>query len=358
VLKYDKSKEKCLSKYNELYRKYSGSIIYIAVTDDSGEQNIGTGFHVGDGLFVTARHVVENKEIIEIATTANSVHISENDDENSKYTVEPRKLNICEGPFFHPDRNVDVAIFKVENHDLFMSSIQLSDLRKTLMKETDYILNNVLVLGYPPVPITIYPALISTKAEINSMISLRNSSYYHFIISSLARGGFSGGPVLDEEGILLGIVTESLVKNEVPSELGYMNILCTDAINSCINKYYKLDTETNGWAYDKAYFKRFCFIPTNIAELNPHRVISTIEIYDPDPDVVIELINIEPELIELVFSEINKKMKCDEVEEYGNSKNKLLVPRVNFTNEQIVNAVMFGVEVMKNYGYELLTDVE
>ncbi|MDU8502447.1 hypothetical protein RYB01_25135 [Pseudomonas syringae] len=51
------------------YRKYCGAVAYIAVLDDSENEGIGSAFHVGEGIFVTAKHVVKGKKIKEIATT-------------------------------------------------------------------------------------------------------------------------------------------------------------------------------------------------------------------------------------------------------------------------------------------------
>ena len=56
--------------FKKLYIESSSAIAFIAVIDDKTEkEGIGTAFHVGEGIFVTARHVVEGKEIKEIATT-------------------------------------------------------------------------------------------------------------------------------------------------------------------------------------------------------------------------------------------------------------------------------------------------
>jgi S1-C subfamily serine protease len=41
---------------------------YVAVERD-GKAGIGSAFHVGDGIFVTARHVLENAVVAEIKMT-------------------------------------------------------------------------------------------------------------------------------------------------------------------------------------------------------------------------------------------------------------------------------------------------
>jgi hypothetical protein len=49
----------------------------------------------------------------------------------------------------------------------------------------------------------------------------RGPRHPHFIISPIPRGGFSGGPVVTSYGHLLGVMTESLVVDDLPAELGY-----------------------------------------------------------------------------------------------------------------------------------------
>ena len=43
----------------------------------------------------------------------------------------------------------------------------------------------------------------------------------HFVLSSIARGGFSGGPAFSEWGFLLGVVTQSLVEGGKQTEQGF-----------------------------------------------------------------------------------------------------------------------------------------
>jgi hypothetical protein len=48
------------------FADYRGSVAYIATIDDNGDEGIGTAFHVGNGVFVTARHVLEGRAVKEI----------------------------------------------------------------------------------------------------------------------------------------------------------------------------------------------------------------------------------------------------------------------------------------------------
>jgi S1-C subfamily serine protease len=53
----------------------------IEVEDEAGEIGVGSAFHVGEGVFVTARHVVENFDIREVGSTeARYVPIEESEE--------------------------------------------------------------------------------------------------------------------------------------------------------------------------------------------------------------------------------------------------------------------------------------
>ena len=49
---------------NKLYRNHAGAMAYGEVSEN-GDRKIGTAFHVGSGVFLTARHVVERTKIIQ-----------------------------------------------------------------------------------------------------------------------------------------------------------------------------------------------------------------------------------------------------------------------------------------------------
>lgn len=48
------------------FHNYRGCIAFIETTNSQGDVGIGTCFHVGDGVFVTARHVIEGRNMTEI----------------------------------------------------------------------------------------------------------------------------------------------------------------------------------------------------------------------------------------------------------------------------------------------------
>jgi hypothetical protein len=57
----------------DLYFKYCAAVAYVAVETPQGNAQIGTAFHVGENIWVTARHVVEGNRIQQVKTTESSI---------------------------------------------------------------------------------------------------------------------------------------------------------------------------------------------------------------------------------------------------------------------------------------------
>lgn len=215
----------------ELYALYGASLIAVISVNADGDQGVGSAFHVGDGAFVTARHVVEGMA---------SCHI-----EIDRY----RLMRLAEGaaqaigygdfpptqidPLPHPDPNKDVAVFSVPSL-ASLPAVPLGGHLDDWITDHDFVLNEVLILGFPPIPLSQKNVLFATRAQINAVVDLINVDHVHFIASAMARGGFSGGVVLSEWGVALGIVTSSLLKNGVPEELGYLTVLTVEPILECL----------------------------------------------------------------------------------------------------------------------------
>jgi len=211
---------------------------YIEVVDKSGVIGIGSAFHVGGGVFITARHVLENKDISKIATTERKFYLDlkgskvlgGSDELYSEYRPGEGKLRA--GPFFHPDPLVDVAAIVVEG--LKPESIPLGGMFDDMIMDSDFILTEAIVMGYPRIPFSKTPVIVAARAEVNAIIDKYNGPNVHFIVSSVARGGFSGGVCLHQWGMPLGLVTESLNRNNLEPELGYMAVLSVEPIYECL----------------------------------------------------------------------------------------------------------------------------
>lgn len=224
------------------FSAYSGSVAYVATKDAEGNHGCGTAFHIGEGVFVTARHVIHGRNSLEIGFDDNSVS-----QELLRATKQWRKqsngsTSIVAGPFFHPDEQVDVACFKVDPHPA--AWIPLGGHLDHYLGQHELVLHRTLVFGYPPIPCTTEPKLVASVGEVNALVELRDQRHPHFIISTMARGGFSGGPVLvayneeNEHGgtAVLGIVTQSLMMDGKPAEQGYLAVLTVEPIFECLER--------------------------------------------------------------------------------------------------------------------------
>jgi S1-C subfamily serine protease len=241
-------------KARDIYENFAASVAYICVEDKNKDEHIGSCFHVGEGVFVTARHVVEGMTVKSIGTTVPYNEYEDSDVKGvriSKTTYHPSESSSFDDPLYHPNPDVDVAIIKV--HDLEAPAVPLgSHLDDWLGYE--FVLTESIIMGYPPVPFSKDPTLISSKAEINAVIDKYTGGHPQFIVSAMSRAGFSGGPAISEFGFALGIVTESLGKNGEPTELGYLSIINIEPILVCLGHHKMMPTAIREqWVHDNGF---------------------------------------------------------------------------------------------------------
>jgi S1-C subfamily serine protease len=236
----------------ELFERYASAVAYIAVELPNGDEAIGTAFHVGEGVFVTARHVVQGRKIIEIANTEKRYVPDENGNVSVHGSAEQYRIiwptvgRVVRGPFFHPDERVDVAAVIVEG--LECPVIPLGSHLDDWLNDEAFTLAEVVVMGYPPVPQSDRPVLVASRGAVNAIIDKYTGKHPHFIVSAMARGGFSGGPCLIEWDFSLGLVTESLVGADAPTELGYLSVISVEPIYVCLAHHKILpNAQKDGW---------------------------------------------------------------------------------------------------------------
>lgn len=218
--------------------KFKAAVAFLESEDHLGDKGIGTCFHVGDGIFVTARHVIEGRSNISIGfDTAYPPH---------------EATTIIDGPHFHPNPGVDVACFRANYCP--RTYITLGGHLDDFMAHHDFLLYRVLIMGFPPIPLARAPFLVATVGEVNAVVDLCIGRHPRFIVSSMARGGFSGGPAIiaydelneDAGSAALGLVTESLVANSSTVENGYLSVLTVEPIFVCLeNAGYSLPDQTS-----------------------------------------------------------------------------------------------------------------
>lgn len=225
-----------MNELRDLYFKFRVCMVRIGVRTDEGDLRNGSGFHIGEGYIVTARHVVENK-IVEVVPHryANSAYLDVSD------------------IYFHSDPKIDLAVLKTNfSLEWYMSDrLQFSGPGKVPEKTNfipigfhlddwtgdEFILSKVLLMGYPAIPLSRDTTLVAVEGEVNAIVDRYDVPHPHFVISSLARGGFSGGPVISEGGYLLGVQTTSLISENQTLETGFfasvtiepLLVLCDEA---------------------------------------------------------------------------------------------------------------------------------
>jgi hypothetical protein len=85
-------------------------------------------------------------------------------------------------------------------------------------------------MGYVPIRFSREIVLVAVQGEVNAVIEKYNGPHPHFIISSMPRGGFSGGPVISEYGFLLGVFIESLFEAGKSTEMGFAAVLSIEPL--------------------------------------------------------------------------------------------------------------------------------
>lgn len=222
------------------FQRYKGCVASLQSKGADDKLSIGTCFHVGEGIFVTAKHVVEDRTELKVEIDDDSTVVDLIHNPSFFQKAHPGEIAITAGPYFHPDPKVDVACFKT---DISLAEfLPLGGHLSDYLGQYEFILHRVLVLGYPPIPLADRPALVANAGEVNAAVELYIQKRLHFLISTMARGGFSGGPVLiaydelnEQSGTaVLGLVTQSLVRDNAAAETGHMAVLTVDPIYECL----------------------------------------------------------------------------------------------------------------------------
>lgn len=234
---------------------------YVEVEDTVGGRHLGSAFHVGDGVFVTARHVLEGGAVIGLGTTesayiplqgeeaANAHSLVEMDGVSTPvHIVRPQSLEMDGPPVVAANPLVDVGAFRVTGLDPRTPWFPLGSHLDDWIGESDFVLSDVIVFGYPPIPFARRPTLVAARAQVVAQIDRYDVPHVHFVLSSMPRGGFSGGVAFSEWGFVLGVLTQSLTSDGAPTELGYFAATSVEPIYECLAQRGMLPAcQQEGW---------------------------------------------------------------------------------------------------------------
>lgn len=220
----------------------------VAIETPDGDEGIGTAFHIGEGVYITARHVLEGNRILQV-TPHNSGHLFEQAlktqvptngslrGEVPIWKLRHKKPVIIEGPFYHEDPDVDVVAFRLDGIDINTPHLELGGHYDDWISDEYWMLSKATAFGYPPIPFTKGPVLVAASVEINAVIDTYLDRYVRFVVSGAPRGGFSGGPVFHEWGFVLGMTIQSLERQGAQSESGFFTVLSIESLRECLETH-------------------------------------------------------------------------------------------------------------------------
>jgi len=209
-----------------IFEDYERCVLCICVELPSGDKAAGTGFHVGGGWVVTAKHVLDGNKLDRVVGSYGEV---------TSLGVIPAS-----------EADVDLALIKTDfelDHYMKHHSFHGDDRRNKAKTDhiplgfhlddwvgSEFILSRVVLFGFPRIPTSARRDLVVVQGEVNAIVDKHKGGSPYFIISPQPRPGFSGGPVFSEYGFLLGVLVESLTENDRDAELGFSAVLSIEPL--------------------------------------------------------------------------------------------------------------------------------
>ena len=178
--------------FTHIYDSFKTSVIPIVGFNAKGDEDNGTAYYIGNNCFVTAAHCVKGLEKFNLIKQDGSSYV----------------LKEVWYPLGQNTDDYDLAIVVVDEKPT-CPSFWLGD---------PFVLGEVLTLGYPPIPginplLTAENASVAAyrKAVVGQVVADANTYFNHldyFLISARVKGGNSGGPVINNEGKVIGTVIQ------------------------------------------------------------------------------------------------------------------------------------------------------
>ena len=220
----------------------------VAIETPDGDEGIGTAFHIGESVYLTARHVLERNRLLQVTPHDRGylfeqelkTHVPANvllRGETPVWNLHHVNPVLTGGPFYHEDPDVDVAAFRLGGIDINTPHLELGGHYDDWIDDEDWMLSKATAFGYPPIPFTNGPVLVAASVEINAVIDTRLDRYVRFVVSGAPRGGFSGGPVFHERGFVLGMTIQSLERLGVQNETGFFTVLSIESLRECLETH-------------------------------------------------------------------------------------------------------------------------
>lgn len=214
------------------------------------DPDIGTGFVVNynrgfdkNFYFITARHCLPLNDRVYIPAF-----------------LPPKKPCVPETIWVTENENIDIAVIKF----VFEEGIPCREEQFWLSEPQ--ILDEILTMGYPPIQGFIDAIQVTEISRIagflrssNGRIVGEGKHYWggledHFLISARVKGGNSGGPVVNREGEVVGLIIELLKDGQNIDALGYGVALDARVIKKVLDK---IEGKSNEIEINECQFELF-----------------------------------------------------------------------------------------------------
>ncbi len=167
-----------------LHEKLKANVVHITGHGKDDRIGNGSGFLLNSNTVLTCKHVVTDMVPDERLDIAGKEYA---------YTVKT-----------HESRDIALltlaeAVDSVSNYPIFSEANTLDE---------------VMIMGYPPITGADKDYMLSQKGEVNSVVYDYLSRTNNLVLSSITRPGNSGGPVISKSGYLVGMVTQFNVAGE------------------------------------------------------------------------------------------------------------------------------------------------
>ncbi|HUU39378.1 MAG TPA: serine protease [Desulfatiglandales bacterium] len=178
----------------EVYQKVSPGVVFIFASEGSGKGSGGTGSIIrGDGLVITNAHVFTRKDSSELISDIWVFLKPEKLTGNSKTDLSRR----YKGEVVAYDIPLDLALVKIQSADMPLNGVLFGDSDKIVIGDQAYAIGHPEQGGLWSLTTGVISAQKSNYANISGKDLFQTEA-------SINRGN-SGGPLLNEQGIMIGI---------------------------------------------------------------------------------------------------------------------------------------------------------
>ncbi|MDU8502448.1 serine protease [Pseudomonas syringae] len=262
---------------------------------------------------------------------------------------------MIDGPYYAEDDSADVAVFRVKSKDLLMPGIPLGYHTNNNIDDNSFVLQDAVIIGYPPIPFTVTPNQVVASGQVSAVIDVWHSKYAHFIVSAMARGGFSGGVALAEDGRALGVITESLVMNDGLPELGYMSVIGIEAAVDIIKNIYPSIGVHDSSFVEMETLVHIKLVEPDLKVLNSRIHSASIYIYDDDRDLFGELYCADSAAAKIALAAFDAVCAIDiyDSDKAEDSGNYVFYMLHNPPARELIEAANSTKDALMGFGYEV-----